>query len=179
MASVYRDDENVRNHVRKLMALPLVPLDHIEQAFDSIESQAPDSIKSLIKYFDGYWMSKVKWSLWNVSDVEMKTNNIVEGKWVLKMYHCYFPRLGWNHRFNRLVSKYHPNIWHLIACLKREEMAVRQRVLKAMTGVPIKKDKHSENLQQRINSLRLLFDAKKISLNDLIEGFSLLIGTKP
>lgn len=123
-------------------------------------------------------MTKVKWSLWNVSDVEIKTNNIVEGTWVFKMYYYYFSQLGWNHRFNRLVSNCHPNIWHLIDCLKREETAVRQRILKAMTGVSIKKDKHTQAIQQRINSLHSSFATKKISLNDLIEGLSLLIGTK-
>jgi hypothetical protein len=61
------------------MALALVPVGQIEGGFKKIASEAPDSIKPLIKYFNGYWMTKVKWSLWNVGDVEMKTNNAVEG----------------------------------------------------------------------------------------------------
>jgi hypothetical protein len=75
----YRDDESVRSAARKLMALAHVPLEKLELAFKLVASEAPPSMKPLIEYFNSYWMTKVKWTLWNVSDVEVKTNNIVEG----------------------------------------------------------------------------------------------------
>jgi hypothetical protein len=31
----------------------------------------------------------------------------------------FFLQLGWNRRFNRLVVKYHPNVWHFFDYLKR------------------------------------------------------------
>jgi hypothetical protein len=61
------------------MALALVPIEKVECGFQLISSEAPDSVKPLIKYYNRYWMAKVKWSLWNVGDVEIKTNNMVEG----------------------------------------------------------------------------------------------------
>ncbi len=79
LTTLYYNDEAARSAVRKLMALALVPYEQIESAFEIIASEAPRSIKPLIKYFNGYWMTKVKWTLWNVSDVEIKTNNFVEG----------------------------------------------------------------------------------------------------
>ena len=36
-------------------------------------------------------------------------------------------RTGWNHRFTRRVSKYHPNVWHIFDCFKREEVVCRQQ----------------------------------------------------
>ncbi|CAF5112351.1 unnamed protein product [Rotaria sp. Silwood1] len=47
--------------------------------FVFVAHEAPRSLKPLTDYFNRYWMTKVKWTLWNVSDVELKTNNIVEG----------------------------------------------------------------------------------------------------
>ena len=85
--------------------------------------------------------------------------------------------LGWNHRFNRLVSKYHPNIWHLFDCLKKEEVIVRQQLLKMMAGGKIKQNKKVLLRQQRISTLQLRFNQKKIDLHELLEGLSLFIGT--
>ena len=64
---------------RKVMALPLIPINKLEYAFEEIAKEAPDSIKLLVNYFNEYWMTKIKWSLWNVSDVDTRTNNVVEG----------------------------------------------------------------------------------------------------
>jgi len=75
----YRDDECIRSNARKLMALAFVPIDKLEAAFRLISREAPRSLQPLIEYFDRYWMTKVKWSLWNVSNVELTTNNFVEG----------------------------------------------------------------------------------------------------
>jgi hypothetical protein len=61
------------------MALPLIPLNQTERGFEEISNKAPASIQSLVHYFNRYWMTKVKWSLWNVSDINVRTNNIVEG----------------------------------------------------------------------------------------------------
>ncbi|CAF1125086.1 unnamed protein product [Adineta ricciae] len=157
----FRNDESVRSCSRELMALALVPIDALEIAFKEVVRESPSSLKPLLDYFDRYWMTKVKWTLWNVSDVEMKTNNFVE---------------GWNHRFNRLVSKYNPNVWHLFDCLKKEEVLVRQQMLKMITGE--KKDKCKKVLlrQERISFIQMQFNEGQINLSELLEGLSLLIG---
>jgi hypothetical protein len=79
LITAYRNDECVRSSARKLMALALVPVDKVEFAFQQVAREAPRSLKPLTDYFNRYWMTKVKWTLWNVSDVELRTNNIVEG----------------------------------------------------------------------------------------------------
>ncbi len=79
MTNVYHDDELARSIARKLMSLPLIPIDKLEDGFQQFAREAPRSIKPLVQYFNGYWMKKVKYSLWNVSDVEIRTNNLVEG----------------------------------------------------------------------------------------------------
>ncbi len=73
-----------------------------------------------------YWIIKVKWNWWNVSDIELCTNNMIEEEFLF-----FFLQLGWNHRFTRLVTRYHPNVWHFFDCLKKE-VCVRQQMLKIM-----------------------------------------------
>ena len=89
-----------------------------------------------------------------------------------------FYSLGWNHRFNRLVAKYHPNVWHLFGCLQKEEVAVRQQMLKMMIGSKKMINKKVIGLQERINSLKSDFNQNKINLADYLEGFSLLVETQ-
>ncbi|CAF3228537.1 unnamed protein product [Rotaria sp. Silwood2] len=160
---VYRNDEDARSSARKLMALPLMPLNQIERGFEVISNNAPHSIRPLIDYFNRYWMMKVKWALWNISDVDVRTNNIVE---------------GWNHRFNRLVAKCHRNVWHFFDCLKKEEVVVRQKILKMMMGAKKNINRKAVVLQQRVDSLQSDFNQNKINLSDYVEGLSLLIGAK-
>jgi hypothetical protein len=76
------------------------------------------------------------------------------------------------------VAKHHPNVWHLFDCLKKEEVAVRQRILKVMIGSKKKINKKAVALQEQINSLKLDFNQNKINLDDFLEGLSLLVGTK-
>ena len=85
LVTAYGEDEIVRSTVRKLMSLALVPIENVEDAFKEIRNRAPISVKKLIEYFDRYWMAKVKWSLWNVGDAELRTNNLVEG-WIAFLY---------------------------------------------------------------------------------------------
>ncbi len=160
------------------MSLPLIPLNQIEDGFEKVANEAPDSMEPLIDYFSRYWITKVKWNLWNVSDVDVRTNNIVEGMFFFFCFAHLFYLSGWNHRFNRLVAKHHPNVWHLFDCLKKEEVAVRQRILKVMIGSKKKINKKAVALQEQINSLKLDFNQNKINLDDFLEGLSLLVGTK-
>jgi hypothetical protein len=62
------------------MALALLPLNQVKLGFDDIVEKAPDSIDDLIDYFRDHWMKKMKLSLWNVVDLDVRTNNHVEGK---------------------------------------------------------------------------------------------------
>ena len=62
------------------MALALLPLNQVELDFDDIVAEAPDSIEDLIDYFRVHWMKNVPLSLWNVADLDVRTNNHVEGE---------------------------------------------------------------------------------------------------
>jgi hypothetical protein len=70
----------VKSTAHKLMALALLPVNQIELAFEEIVNDAPASTEDLLEYFRNHWMKKVKLSLWNVSNLNVRTNNHVEGE---------------------------------------------------------------------------------------------------
>ena len=76
------------------------------------------------------------------------------------------------------MDKFHPNVWHLIECLKKEEVCVRQQMLKIMMGGKKNINKKTVSLQQRIHSLNSQFKEKQINIDDLLRGLSLLVATK-
>ena len=86
-----------------------------------------------------------------------------------------FFSIGWNHRFNRLVDKYHPNIWHLVECLNREAVCVRQQMLKMTMGQRKKRSSKTIGTQEKIDTLESRLAEKKINVDDFLVGISLII----
>lgn len=78
LGTVYETNTDGRSSARKLMALVLLPLNQVELGFDDIVEEAPDSIDDLIDYFRDHWIKKMTLSLWNVVDLDVRTNNHVE-----------------------------------------------------------------------------------------------------
>jgi hypothetical protein len=57
------------------MVLALLPLNHVELSFDDIVDEVPDSINDVIDYFRDHGMKKIKLSLRNVADLDVRINN--------------------------------------------------------------------------------------------------------
>ncbi|CAF4246001.1 unnamed protein product [Rotaria magnacalcarata] len=51
---IYKDDANVRNFCRRLMALPFLPLYEVDFAFEELAEQRPNVLAPLFIYFDNY-----------------------------------------------------------------------------------------------------------------------------
>jgi hypothetical protein len=60
------------------MALPLLPEQHVQTAFDQLNEKIPVDLEQLFEYFDDWWMKQVPIRLWNVSNLKARTNNNVE-----------------------------------------------------------------------------------------------------
>jgi len=107
LASVYKKNEDVRMHVRKCGAMAYLPLDKIDDAWLTIQSNAPDDEKlaEFNDYFVENWLDSATISkeMWNCNHEKHRTNNIAE---------------GWNHKLKTLVGRSHPSIWVLIEKLK-------------------------------------------------------------
>ena len=88
------------------MALGFVPLSQVSEVFQTIRANAPVELTPLCSYFEQQWLVNVPLDMWNVCEVDIRTNN---------------SREGWHNRFNRAVNKHHPNIWHILRCIKDEQ----------------------------------------------------------
>ncbi|CAF1166798.1 unnamed protein product [Adineta ricciae] len=163
LSTVYKTEHDARSSARKLMALALLPLNQVKLAFDDIVEGAPDSIDDLIDYFRDYWMKNMNLSLWNVADLDVRTNNHVE---------------GWNNRFNKRMNKTHPNMWAFIACLQAEEVIFRQLFLKFKAGAQKKIMLKTLTMQKHIDNLNTRFNNNEIDRVELLDGLSLLVASK-
>jgi hypothetical protein len=69
-------------------------------------------------------------------------------------------------------------VWHLFDCFRTEEVCVRQTMLKMAMGVKKQTNKKTADYQQRLDSLQSQFDGKKITIDELSHGLTLLMATK-
>jgi len=78
--------------------------------FHLLQSQASSVLLGLFEYFERQWMTSTAPALWNVHANDVwHTNN-----------HCE----GWHKRFNRAISKHHPNIWLCLDLLDYNSLIV-------------------------------------------------------
>ena len=87
-------------------------------------------------------------------------------------------QLGWNNHFNRLVARFHPNVWHLFDCFRMEEVCMRQKMLKMVMGKNKNTNKKTNDFHKNYESLQSRFDGKTITIDEFFEGLTLLISTK-
>ena len=131
----YCDDEETRLAIRSTMALALLPCDHVEEAYELLKGNASEDLAEFFDYFQRQWLKKMPPKYWNASTLEFRTNNYSEdilmsySKLVFISYY-----LGWHNKFNHRVKKHHPNVWHLLKCLQREELSFRQQLGKLNSG---------------------------------------------
>ena len=93
------------------MALAFLPVGDIPLAFayvSDIAFQADDRMAEFTKYVDRQWINNpnIPLPLWNCHHRDVRTSNAVE---------------GWHHRLSRHVRIGHPNAWHLIEDMPKEQ----------------------------------------------------------
>ena len=81
VAHQQRDDVN--KFVRKLMALPLIPEEHVVPSFEAMTTGV---LERLVDYIDQTWIRSRTWPVvsWCVYGQTIRTNNEVEG-WHTRM----------------------------------------------------------------------------------------------
>jgi hypothetical protein len=71
----------VRSVIRKMMALALVPEEHVSSLFaglgEELTEDERDELSCIFTYFERQWLRET--SMWNVFDIRDKTNNFSEG----------------------------------------------------------------------------------------------------
>ncbi|XP_041372005.1 uncharacterized protein LOC121385401 [Gigantopelta aegis] len=108
LAQQYLNDDGTCKFIKKIFALPFLPAEHVEAAFDGLRraTQVPGLV-TLLDYVDRTWMRSSVWSVdaWSVFNQSVRTNNDVE---------------GWHHRLNHRALGTAPPFYKLIPMLHNE-----------------------------------------------------------
>ena len=145
-----------RTACRRLLAIPLMPLESVNYCYQGIVNALPircfNKYKTFFHYFRDFWLPKA--ALFNCSNEPIKTNNFVE---------------GWNNRMNRLAKSIHLNIWAFIALIKNEQSLTQAKNATAAAG---KRRSYKYEAAQaglnnilRDNDLNLLEKLDNLSIN--------------
>ncbi|CAM4849870.1 unnamed protein product, partial [Rotaria magnacalcarata] len=71
LSRFYNNDEEIGSLCRHLMALPLILLEDVQRAFETLSEEAPVEFQPFFEYFEDWWMKKVPFRLWNVSNLKL------------------------------------------------------------------------------------------------------------
>lgn len=144
LVSDYSEDEEVKKLVRRAAALPLLPLDMVEDVWAAIVGESPlgEKTTELMDYVTTTWIEG-QWSpaVWNhFGNDGYRTNNHLE---------------GWHHKLNQVVKKMHPNIFEIVKLLKREQSIteVKMKQLGGHWRAPPRKRKY-RTIDARLRSLK-------------------------
>ena len=80
LSGLYDDEPAVRLHLRKFLALALLPHDQIHRCFKHLCKDLDPRLERFVQYFKQQWMYDMGPHLWCVADSEIRTNNNSEGK---------------------------------------------------------------------------------------------------
>ncbi|CAF1474881.1 unnamed protein product [Rotaria sordida] len=160
LVTAYFNDEDIRLGCRSTMALAPLPADYVEEAFELLEDDSPEDMAEFFLYFWKQWLKRVPKKYWNVLTLEFRTNNFTE---------------GWHNKFNNRGQKHHPNIWHLIECLQREELSFRHKLGRLKCGFQKKSDDKSCTTRQQIQKMAKNYEEEESTLMEFLHGLSTLI----
>jgi len=115
----YMERDAVYRFVRKLLALPFLPHEHIRPTFDILRGQVTaEPLVELTNYIATTWMDSTIWpvSSWSVYNHPIRTNNDVE---------------GWHRRLNCRAAKASLAFYVLVPLLHQEAslLSVQQQLV--------------------------------------------------
>ena len=172
LTRAYRRDQRVQDFIRKIMALPFLPVAllrinyNLHKAAHRRLFRRYPALNRLTRYVEFTWLNgPFPLLMWNVFDrhPRLRTTNAVE---------------GWHHRWNRNVARIRPNIWYVIISLKREEAHIHRVIRKIRANRPpppqIRRYRQLNNLillykqeyMQNIKTLDQYWDAIKYACHN-------------
>ncbi|XP_003382123.1 hypothetical protein Tsp_08977, partial [Trichinella spiralis] len=136
MRTSYINEAATKKKVKMLLATAFLPLHDVAAAVDLFGRDATGSIAALFNYFRMEWMPYDRLPLWNVYNVNIRTNNDLE---------------DWHFKMNRLAGKRHIGFYELLQLLIDEQGSTETLIQQI-------KNKKYEELQQRITALTAEYD---------------------
>ena len=165
LASVYKDDDATHKYIRRIMALPFLPHEHIATMFNEMKDLATSSpLQSLVEYVQTTWLESTVWSpdRWSIFHRSVRTNNDVE---------------GWHRRLNHHAGRAKLPMYLLINLLHQESVLVSLQV-RLLSDKMIKRQQRRKyrNLQAKIFKHWEEFSACQMDTRHLLRVCSHLNG---
>jgi hypothetical protein len=161
LAVSYISKGNTYTFLRKLMALPFLPREHIPLAINKLKDSAQGRLQTVVRYVEKRWISSRIYPIasWCVFREAIRTNNDVEG------YH---------NDLNTQAVIGNPPFYLLCRLLHRESSLLPLQVILVCEGKHNRyQRKRSRYIQGRIFSLCNQYAQHQISASTLLRRYAL------
>ncbi|KRX51856.1 hypothetical protein T09_12349 [Trichinella sp. T9] len=148
MRTSYIHEAATKKKVKMLLATAFLPPHDVPVAVELLGRDATGSIAALFNYFRVEWMPPDRLPMWNVYNVNIRTNNDLE---------------SWHFKMNRLAGKRHLGFYELLQLLIDEHVSTETLIQQVTSGrvtacdLQIKNKKYEE-VQLRITALTAEYD---------------------
>ncbi|XP_069142033.1 uncharacterized protein [Argopecten irradians] len=166
LQQLYADNDDIRRLVRRAAALPLVPLNRIEDVWfhalnDLEDADVPQYTTAFTDYVITQWIERDQ-PLWNHFETEgPRTTNHVE---------------GWHNKLKKKVEHSHPNIYSIIRVFQ-EIQANNEitRIQHAAGGQTRPRAKRYRNIDSRLTQLKERLETGAMDVIQYIDAASHLL----
>lgn len=166
-AHEYANDNAIHKYLRKLLALPLLPHEHIRPAFDQLAAgiQNPRLVV-ILDYIRDTWINSNTWPIpsWCVFRESIRTNNDLE---------------SWHNRFNARAGRKSVPFYQLISMFQEESRIVTFQITLVANYVVIREQRASARIVQgRLFQLWDRYETQNppFTTNALLSACSHIIG---
>ena len=160
----YEQKEDMYKYIRKLMALPYLPVEHITPSFHTLKAKASsDSLIELCNYINDVWLTSTIYPVdsWCQFMQPIRTNNDVE---------------GWHRGLNSACSNNAPPFYILVNLLYDSVKSLPLQLRMLSHGKLVRKQrKRYRGLQGKIFDLWEKYNEHQVTTSKLLKAISFLI----
>ena len=154
LAESKSNSAGVTNYVKSLFALPYLPPDEIENAFNLLSFSASDQLQPLVDYFHKTWIvGRWKPEQWSVYKRVIRTNEDVE---------------GWHTDLNRKAE--HGNVQHLVSLLHTEALLIPSQLLSVSERKLCRIQRKQTGLTGMMAMLWKDYEKKELTISQMLKN---------
>ncbi|KRX12600.1 hypothetical protein T07_10087 [Trichinella nelsoni] len=165
MCTSYIHEEQYKKKIKMLLATAFLPLHDVAAAVELLGRDVTGSVAALFNYFRVEWMPYDRLPLWNVYNVNIRTNNDLE---------------GWHFKMNRLAGNRYLGFYELLQLLIDEQGSTETLIQRVISGCAtandlLIKNKKYEELQLSITALTAEYDGGTRTMEQFLRAVAYLV----
>ncbi|XP_050393325.1 uncharacterized protein LOC126811503 isoform X3 [Patella vulgata] len=163
--TAYNEKGDVFNYLRRLMALPFLPEEHVAGMFAHLKDRCPEQLEPICTYIEDQWISSRLFPIedWCVFMLPVRTNNDVE---------------GWHNRLNSRVNARGPVPFYLLICALFSEATKIPLDLTMMSEGSLRRHQRRRyrHVEGQLFNIWDSYNEKQMSTSRLLKKISHLYG---